>query len=143
MTDFVQAFNRKTFSLLIKRTISRIVLDSFDDPDHRYITSAVLFNGFLIDFSIRYEKFAACLISGNAMYSLFEKHTTYSLVNFIEGVREWLTAALSSEYNDANPYHLAKQKKVIPFANLSESYHGLRMLQRTVIDNYELGIHYF
>lgn len=142
MLRLTDIFNRNTQELLIRKRLRHVVLACYDHPDIGYICSATVFKGYLINFKIINSVFSVHLVNGNYLRELYKIPTNYGLVQFIDCVRKWITIVTNDDTAKENPVHIGKLLKIKPFENLTKQYHGLRILQRKIIDDFQMGVQY-
>lgn len=139
MVNFVDTVNKKFTDIMIRKTITRIVSTSYDNPHHQYICSNIVFKGFLIEMMILQGYFSVSIIEGSSSWTLERKLCNYSLINFIRCVREWLTHALNND-SSFDPCKVDKRIKVQRFSYCKVPC--LTMQQQTAVDNAVLGLSY-
>lgn len=142
MTSLIETVNKKIFNIAVRKQIARAVILCTDFPVNQFITSSVMFKGYLINLQIKNNEFQVHLIDRNIMWILWKKKCSYSLVNFISCTREWLITALTKPKSNANPKNRAKRLNLKPFTDILTCYHCLTLQQQSVIDNYSFSFSY-
>ena len=137
MIDFITAINTANNDILTRKMIAAVVSSAYEDYDMQRIISTIIIKGFVIDIRLKRKEFKIFLIDQHSMWLLFKKQTSYNLVNYIQGFREWFEKELNNNF--ATVLKIAKEKRVNNFQFLVDQ-RLFTMYEKEAIKRYQLGI---
>lgn len=137
MIDFVTAINTANNDILTRKMIVAVVSSAYEDYDMQRIISTIIIKGFVIDIRLKRKEFKIFLIDQHSMWLLFKKQTSYSLVNYIQGFREWFEKELNNNF--ATVLKTVKEKRVNNFQFLVDQ-RLFTIYEKEAIKRYQLGI---
>lgn len=137
MIDFITAINTANNDILTRKMIAAVVSSAYEDYDMQRIISTIIIKGFVIDIRLKRKEFKIFLIDQYFMWLLFEKQTSYNLVNYIQGFREWFEKELNNNF--ATVLKIAKEKRVNNFQFLVDQ-RRFTMYEKEVVKRYQFGI---